>query len=67
MARYRYAGGDQRPDAFGVLTPGDVLELAEMPEWGKWETTTKKADQASTPQPVADDEPTSAADTETEA
>jgi hypothetical protein len=58
MARFRYLGGDQRPDDYGVLEPGDVLELPEQPEWGEWETTTKKPDRASTPQPsYAADEP----------
>lgn len=54
MPRFRYAGGDQRPDAFGTLTVGDVLELAQKPEWGDWENTTKAAERASTAQPVED-------------
>jgi hypothetical protein len=58
MARFRYVGGDQRPDDYGVLEPGDVVEFAERPEWGDWESTTKAAGRASTPQPnYADAEP----------
>lgn len=53
MPSFRYDGGDQQPDAFGVLTPGDVLELAEMPAWGQWSATTKKVTGPSpTPQPA---------------
>jgi hypothetical protein len=51
MARFRYLGGDQRPDDYGVLEVGDVLEFAQAPEWGDWESTTKAAGRASTPQP----------------
>lgn len=53
MARFRYLGGDQRPDVFGVLQVGDVLELSEQPDWGDWESSTKKVTGASpTPQPA---------------
>lgn len=51
MARYRYLGGDQRPDVYGVLTPGDVLEFSELPDWGDWETTSTAPERAPTPQP----------------
>lgn len=57
MARFRFLGGDQRPDDYGVLEVGDVLEFAERPEWGDWESTTKAAGRASTPQPNYADEP----------
>ena len=59
MPRFKYLGGDQRPDVFGVLEPGDVLELAKQPEWGDWETTGDAAGRQPTPQPV---EPEPAAD-----
>lgn len=51
MARYRYVGGDQRPDVYGVLTPGDVLEFAQVPDWGAWEPTSDDAERAPTAQP----------------
>lgn len=53
MARFRYLGGDQRPDAFGVLTVGDVLDLGEKPDWGDWESAgNAEAERAPTPQPA---------------
>lgn len=73
MARFRYAGGDQRPDVYGVLEVGDVLEFDKKPDWGDWETTSDAVERASTPQPVlVQDEPEppakkSAADKKTEA
>lgn len=58
MARYRFKGGDQRPDVYGVLQVGDVVEFAKAPEWGEWESTSKTAERAPTPQPnYADAEP----------
>jgi len=66
MARFRYAGGDQRPDDYGVLEPGDVLEFAKAPDWGDWESTSDEPVRQPTPQPVAvQDEPEPVADTRT--
>jgi hypothetical protein len=63
MPRFRYAGGDQRPDDYGVLEPGDVLEFAKKPEWGDWESTSDDPLRQPTPQPVVEPEPV--ADTRT--
>lgn len=61
MPRFRYAGGDQRPDVYGVIEPGDVVEFAQKPDWGIWESTSKPAERAPTPQPnYLDDEQPSA-------
>lgn len=52
MARFKYTGGDQRPDLYGVLEPGDVLELREQPDWGDWEATSDAVGRQPTPQPI---------------
>lgn len=52
MPRFKYLGGDQRPDLFGVLAVGDVVELAKKPDWGEWESTSAKPERAPTPQPA---------------
>lgn len=58
MPLFKYLGGDQRPDIFGTLEPGDVLVLGVKPEWGNWEATGDDPVRQSTPQPVAvQDEP----------
>jgi len=61
MPLFKYLGGDQRPDDYGVLEPGDVIAFAKAPEWGNWESTNDDPLRQPTPQPVA--EP--AADTRT--
>lgn len=51
MARFRFKGGDQRPDVYGVLEVGDVVEFDKAPDWGDWESTSEAAERAPTPQP----------------
>lgn len=57
MARFKYTGGDQRPDLYGVLEPGDVLELASKPDWGDWEQTSDETARQPTPQPAIEPDP----------
>jgi hypothetical protein len=51
MARFRFKGGAQQPDVYGVLEVGDVLEFDKKPDWGDWESTSEPAERAPTPQP----------------
>ena len=58
MARFRFTGGDQQPDVYGVLEVGDVVEFDKAPDWGDWEKTSEAAERQSTPQPTSvQDEP----------
>ena len=57
MPLFKYLGGDQRPDTFGVLTPGDVLAMGVRPEWGDWEPTDDEPVRQPTSQPTPEPEP----------
>lgn len=75
MPLFKFLGGDQRPDDYGVLEPGDVVKFAKKPDWGDWETTSDEPLRQPTPQPTAEPvvdtrtrpQPRPAADTEKEA